>query len=61
VVVEPIKGKTKPAGLSLNDVTAWTLFALSDKADLFGEDTNAMIYDSGNKKANDKSKIGAFA
>ncbi len=61
VVVEPIKGETKPAGPSLNDVTAWTSFALSDEADLFGEETDAMLHDSGNKKANDKSKIGAFA
>jgi hypothetical protein len=30
VVVKPIKGKTKPTGLSLNNVTAWTLFALSE-------------------------------
>jgi hypothetical protein len=61
VVVEPIQGETKTAGPSLNDVTAWTSFALSEEADLFGEDTDAMIHDSGNKKSNDKSKIGAFA
>jgi hypothetical protein len=60
-VVAPIKGDSKPAGSSLNDVSAWTSFALSDEADLFGEDTDAMNHDSGNKKANDKAKIGAFA
>ena len=60
-IVEPIKGDSKPAGWSLNDVSAWTSFALSDEAELFGADTDDMIHDSGNKKGNDKSKIGAFA
>jgi hypothetical protein len=60
-VIEPVKGDSKPAGSSLDDVGAWTSFALSDEADLFGADTDDMMHDSGNKKSNDKSKIGAFA
>jgi hypothetical protein len=61
VFVDPIQGGGKPVGVSLNDVSAWTSFALSDEAQLFGEETDAMIHDSGNQKSNDRQKIGAFA
>lgn len=61
VIIDPIQGSDKPAGSSLNDASAWTAFALSDDSDLFGEDTESMIHDSGNVKHNDKQKIGAFA
>jgi hypothetical protein len=60
VIVDPIQGSDKPVGSSLNDACAWTSFALSD-AELFGQDTDSMIHDSGNKKSNDRQKIGAFA
>jgi hypothetical protein len=60
VIVDPIQGSDKPVGSTLNDACAWTSFALSD-AELFGQDTNSMIHDSGNKKLNDRQNIGAFA
>jgi hypothetical protein len=61
VIVDPIQGSDKPSGDSLNDASAWTSFALSDDSDLFGQETDSMIHDSGNVKHNDKQKIGAFA
>jgi hypothetical protein len=59
-VVEPVKAKSAGDTMELNDVTAWMDYA-NHNDDIFGEDTAHMMHDSGNVKANDNSKISAFA
>jgi hypothetical protein len=59
-VLEPVKADSKPTGESLNDAESWTAFGLADGTDLFGEDSQTLLHDTGNKSHNDRSKVLAF-
>jgi hypothetical protein len=60
VVLEPVKADSKPTGDSLNDAEAWTAFGLAEGTNLFGEDTQLILHDTGNKSENDRAKVLAF-
>ncbi len=61
MVLEPVKANLKPTGGdSLNDAEAWTAFGLAKGTNLFGEDTQLILHDTGNKSENDRAKALAF-
>jgi hypothetical protein len=60
VVLEPVKANSKPTGDSLNNAEAWTAFGLAEGTNLFGEDTQLILHDTGNKSENDRAKVLAF-